>query len=84
MPEMVSHPGAAEIILLEIAGCFLHALEFPKAYRIETACLYSLISCTWAVVAGMACSAAMYLWIDYESPARFTVSYRQVKGIKYP
>lgn len=57
MPEMVSHPGAAEIILLEIAGCFLHALEFPKAYRIETACLYSLISCTWAVVAGMACSA---------------------------
>lgn len=44
-------------MLLEIAGCFLCALEFTKGYRIETANLYSHISCTCGVVAwdGMFC-----------------------------
>lgn len=60
MSETTSHPGAAEIILLEIAVFFLYALEFMKGYKIETANLYSLISCTRAVVAwgGMFCCYA--------------------------
>lgn len=65
-----SHPGAAAIMLLEIAGCFLCALEFMKGHRIKTGNLYLLISCTCAAVAW----DAMYLWIDYSSPALFTVS----------
>jgi len=76
MSEITTHPETAEIVLLETIGCFLCTLDCVNDCGIETADLYSLISCTYTVVA-WACMFCCHIFRDYASPACFAVFYRK-------